>query len=279
MCRLYGFRANEPTKVECTLVHAQNALLIQSEGDQEGKTHSDGWGIAGYDNGHQQVERRNTAAFDDIHFSVAAERIYSQTVIAHVRKATVGVSSLENTHPFTYGVWTFAHNGFLAGFEQLQPWLQRNTEPQFLEARRGTTDSEAAFLWLLSRMWKEGIEPYRRCQDGPALVKLMGQSIQQLARHCEQASPEKQSVLNFLLTDGASLFASRWNHSLYWVKRHDVHDCEICGIPHVHHSAEVNYRAVVVASEPISSEAWHEVDDHCLLWVSPDVELTMHSIC
>ena len=27
MCRLYGFRANEETKVECTLVHAQNALL------------------------------------------------------------------------------------------------------------------------------------------------------------------------------------------------------------------------------------------------------------
>ena len=36
MCRLYGFRANEPTKVECTLVHAQNALIVQSREDLAG---------------------------------------------------------------------------------------------------------------------------------------------------------------------------------------------------------------------------------------------------
>lgn len=33
MCRLYGFLANERTKVECSLVHAQNALLHQSRAD------------------------------------------------------------------------------------------------------------------------------------------------------------------------------------------------------------------------------------------------------
>ena len=31
MCRLYGFRANEPTKVECTLVYAQNAHTAMEE--------------------------------------------------------------------------------------------------------------------------------------------------------------------------------------------------------------------------------------------------------
>ena len=33
MCRLYAMRANEPTRVECSLVHAQNALMQQSQGD------------------------------------------------------------------------------------------------------------------------------------------------------------------------------------------------------------------------------------------------------
>lgn len=33
MCRLYGFRANEATKVECALVLAQNSLLAQSRAD------------------------------------------------------------------------------------------------------------------------------------------------------------------------------------------------------------------------------------------------------
>ena len=62
MCRLYGFRGNEPTKVECSLVYAQNALLAQSTGDERGEAHLDGWGIAVYEDGWPEVERRDTAA-------------------------------------------------------------------------------------------------------------------------------------------------------------------------------------------------------------------------
>jgi predicted glutamine amidotransferase len=49
MCRLYGFRANEPTKVECTLVYAQNALMVQSREDLTGRGNAHGWGIATYE--------------------------------------------------------------------------------------------------------------------------------------------------------------------------------------------------------------------------------------
>ena len=77
--------------------------------------------------------------------------------------------------------------------------------------------------------------------------------------------------LNFLLTDGQSLIASRWNNTLYWVEREGVHDCEICGIPHVDHEPDVAYRAVVVASEPISHEDWRELAQGEILTV--DVEL------
>jgi hypothetical protein len=45
MCRLYAFRANEPTRVECSLVHAQNALMEQSKGDMAGAMHGHGWGV------------------------------------------------------------------------------------------------------------------------------------------------------------------------------------------------------------------------------------------
>ena len=46
MCRLYGFHATEPTKVECSLVHAQNALMSQSRVDSQGLSHGHGWGVA-----------------------------------------------------------------------------------------------------------------------------------------------------------------------------------------------------------------------------------------
>ncbi len=51
MCRLYALRANEPTRVECSLVRAQNALMAQSRADREGVMHGHGWGVADYADG------------------------------------------------------------------------------------------------------------------------------------------------------------------------------------------------------------------------------------
>ncbi len=101
MCRLYSFRANKETKVECSLVHAQNATLLQSRSDSLGRAHPHGWGLAFSHNSHPTVVRRAAAAFEDIHFNETVERIYTNTVVAHVRFATVGQPSLANCHPFS----------------------------------------------------------------------------------------------------------------------------------------------------------------------------------
>jgi len=46
MCRLYGFLANEKTRLECTLLRTQNALLKQSRSESLGQPNADGWEIA-----------------------------------------------------------------------------------------------------------------------------------------------------------------------------------------------------------------------------------------
>ena len=93
MCRLYGMLANEETKVECTLVHAQNALMVQSRRDLAGHRHGHGWGVATYRNHLPDVSKQAWAAYHGEHFKRAAARIYSRTVVAHVRQATVGPPS------------------------------------------------------------------------------------------------------------------------------------------------------------------------------------------
>ncbi len=135
MCRLYGFRANEPTKVECTLVYAQNALMSQSRADLRGTSHPDGWGVGYYEDATPKMERRDRAAYEDLHFSVTAERLYAKTVLAHVRRATVGGAALANTHPFVYGHWAFAHNGTVRAFDRVAPELERETAPRLLFER------------------------------------------------------------------------------------------------------------------------------------------------
>ena len=271
MCRLYGFRANEETKVECSLVHAQNALLLQSQADLRGKSHPDGWGIAFYHGALPEVERRATPAFRDLYFSETAERIYTTTVVAHVRLATVGGASLENSHPFTCGVWVFAHNGTLTGFDVLRPDLLQETHQHLRRLIKGNTDSEHIFYWLLSRLEDAGIAVDRPCDDPETLLDVMARSLRDLSQRSRQAGAEKPARLNLLLSDGQLLVASRWNNSLYWALREGIHDCEFCGIPHVHHHSGVNYRAAIIASEPITHETWHELPDHSLLIVDADI--------
>jgi glutamine amidotransferase len=279
LCRLYGLRATDPTKVECTLVYAQNAMLRQSRADLRGIDHSDGWGISCYREDLPLAERRAASAHEDVHFSTTAERVYSSTVVAHVRRATVGRVTLDNTHPFVYGHWTFAHNGTVRNIEALGPALEDETPQRFRRLRRGDTDSERAFLWILGRMRSRGQDPEARCRDHAGLADVLAGAVEELAER-SAAGGENPSKLNFILTDGHVMLATRWGHSLHLLTRDGIHDCEICGIPHIHHDAGAEYRAVVLASEPISSEYWREVPDRSVVTVGPEMEVAVqrHSV-
>ncbi len=279
MCRIYGFRSNEPTKVECTLVHAQNALLAQSRSDHVGKSHPHGWGIGLYENGAPQIERRPVPAFDDLHFSVTAERVFARTVVAHVRKATVGKTALENTHPFSYGRWMFAHNGTVTAFDRVLPVLEAETLPRFRGLARGATDSETLFYWLLSRMVRAGVDPDRSPADPGELAAVVAAATPRVDRLCEEAGCEKPARLNQILTDGEVLVAVRWRRTLHWVERPGLHDCEICGIPHVHRTDSRGYRATIVASEPIShDEPWREVPEYSVVAVDGGIRTAIHRL-
>lgn len=278
MCRLYGLRANEPTKVECSLVLSQNGLLAQSRADRRGESHPDGWGMAFYENGEPEVQRRTTAAYDCVHFSVTAERVYARTVVAHVRQATVGAPSLVNTHPFTHRQWVFAHNGTIRAFDKTGPLMVAETDPALLEFRRGSTDSELAFYWLLTRLANAGVDLNAPCTDTALMVDVLREAVRCLDARCRQAGAASPAKLNFLLTDGTVLMASRCRNTLYWHAREGIHDCELCGIPHVHHTRRVDYRAVVVASEPVSPEPWDEVPEGSILAVDGEVGAEIHSL-
>jgi glutamine amidotransferase len=258
MCRLYGFISNEATKVDCSLVYSQNALMMQSRIDERGVGHTDGWGIATYQEGIPHIRKETTAAFEDGLFSSTAEKIYSNAILAHVRKATVGVVSIANTHPFLCGQWTFAHNGTVTGFEEVGQILERETDSDLQRQRQGDTDSEQYFLWLLSNMRAAGINSLDAARSRE-ITDFVSGSVSRLAGLCQHACPDKTPKLNFVMTDGVALLGCRWNNSLHIIRRRGIYDCEICGIPHIHHSQTVNHRAIAIASEPVSHEAWEPV--------------------
>ncbi len=278
MCRLYGFRASSLTRVECTLVRAQNALLAQSRLDARGTSNPDGWGIASYDDGAPRLERCDTAAFEDLRFSAAAEQIYARTVLAHVRRATVGGATSANTHPFSHGRWSFVHNGTVTAFDRVGKLLEEETDDDLLRHRHGTTDSELIFYWLLTRIARSGIGPNGGPTELDRLGGLLGEAVRFLARERERQGAAEPAKLNLMLTDGEVLIASRWGNTLHWVTRRGVHDCEVCGVPHVQEREEPDYRAAVVASERISQESWQEVPEGSVLLVDRELRADLRPI-
>lgn len=264
MCRLYGFRANEPTKVECTLVHAQNALMVQSRQDMAGHSHTHGWGVATYEDHHPHVERQAWAAYHGEHFRRAAARIYAQTVLGHVRRATVGPAALENTHPFSHGPWVLIHNGTLPKFDQIRDSMLAAMTPGHREAISGVTDSEHLFRFLMSLY---------EAKPGQPLLKTVRAGVSRVIEWCRLADPDARIGLNIILTDGDTLVGTRWGRGLHYVERDGIYDCEICGFPHIHHDPKLPYRAVVVASEPVTHEIWTEVPEGSIYAISADVHL------
>lgn len=259
MCRLYGITGNQPARVECSLVEAQNALLQQSIQDSRGRTNPDGWGVGIYEHGSPTVYKSARAASHDTEFRDTAESVVSRSVVAHIRAATVGSTGLDNTHPFTHGPWLFAHNGTLAGFEELKPQLEAEIPEHLLRQRRGETDSELMFLWLLGRMPAHGLDPLSGADSANQIVELLAAAVPELSRRAEEVG--ETALLNFLLSDGVHLGASRWGNTLSLVERTGWTDCDVCGTTHLTGTGESKYRAIAIASEPITRENWVEIPD------------------
>lgn len=269
MCRLYGFRANEPTRVECSLVYAQNALMAQSRKDREGLANEHGWGIAAYPDGVPFLEKQAWGAWQGEHFRKAAAQVYSHTVIAHVRRATVGPPGLENTHPFVHGRWAFAHNGTLPDFATLRQRILAETTPEHRNEIGGQTDSEHIFRYLLS-LWS-------RMPERP-LMDILHIGIGRLLGWCREEAPDAPVGINLLWTDGEHLAGSRLGRTLWYVERHGIHLCPVCNECHVHHAHDVEYRCLEIASEPVTDEPWIEVPNGTVYGVDPDMALHLAPI-
>ena len=261
MCRLYGFRASESTKVECTLIYAQNALMVQSRQDLAGFSHANGWGLATYQDSKLSVERQAWAAYHGEHFRQAAGRVFSRQVLAHVRRATVGEPRIENTHPFVDEPWSFIHNGTIPNFDRLRSRLLAEIPEARRALIRGQTDSEH-FFHLIRSLQEQ--KPERTARE--VLVEAIGLVVS----WCRDIDPSAKIGLNVILTDGTQMVGSRLGRPLFYVERRGVHDCEICGFPHVHHDTRRGYSAFIIASEPISQENWKEVPERSTYQVSTD---------
>jgi glutamine amidotransferase len=265
MCRLFALRANQATRVEGSLLASPTSLRNQSCCDSRCERHSDGWGIGYYTAGRPHRRRSVHPAEQDLAYEDLASSLIVDTVLAHVRKSSVGGVAERNCHPFQCGNWLFAHNGTLFGFQEMREKVAALIPPELRSAIEGDTDSQHAFLVLLGRLHQMG-QPLDGAVDAKALARALADTLLVLKELCP-GKPGEESQLNFVVTNGQLLAASRWGYTLYRLERRGYDPT----CPDAPTTRNGDYHALVIASEPTTAEGWEALSERSIVCVRPDL--------
>jgi len=163
----------------------RDALLAQPpQGQPRG---FDAWGIGLYQGGDVLLKRRPQPTQGPIDFYAVASELRTDTFIAHARAATVGDNRNENTHPFRFRSWLFAHHGTLPGFGGEDPARPSPRQMALADALRaeipefllrnlhGQTDSELLFHLFLTRLYESNhLDADVRLVDAQAALHRTG---------------------------------------------------------------------------------------------------------
>jgi glutamine amidotransferase len=248
MCRLFGFRSVIESQVHRSLLAAENALGVQSSG------HPDGWGVAFYVDGAPHLTRSPTTALGDTMFQRLSGVVSSQTVLAHVRKATQGGHSVFNCHPFQHGRWVFAHNGDIPNFEERRASLLAEVAPSLRRFILGDTDSEVLFYLFLTAL--RGENARSKSANVHDAMAALATTVKRVRELCDREGAA--SLLTLMATDGEVLVATHGGKELYvstYKKRcadreRCAHLSPVCEGPSS--TGQVNH--FIVSSEPLSGE-------------------------
>lgn len=272
MCRLFGFRSVIQSQVHRSLVAADNALAVQAE------DHPDGWGVAWYLANAPHTIKGTSTAVDDGIFARVSGIVASETVLAHIRKATAGDINTLNTHPFQFGHWVFAHNGKIRNWLEHRPALVAKVAPNLRRYILGDTDSEVLFYLFISEL-------SRRCdvhRPGTPMVEVAGalrHAIGQVRDMCDGAADDDPSLLTVIVTDGSTMVGFRNGKPLLYstYKQHclDRDACPFlapeCEGPTT--TGHVNH--LIISSEPLQGDStWQELNEGEIVGV--DWRMTLH---
>ncbi len=283
MCRLYALQATHPTRAACELLDAQNALIDQSRRDTRGLSNPHGWGLASLTDGRARCFRQVEPASSSEKYREASLGLEGETLLAHVRRATIGDPVHENTHPFRHEDAFLIHNGHVPAFEQVRPRLLDRLSERRRQDIEGTTDSEHVFALLLQ---------LRAESPDATLHAATRRAVQLIQSWCEEAPASVHTgvsgvpfddfdtvddgvlhrtlALNLLWTDGSWIGGACLNRSLWALRRTTSYVCPICGGDHTEALEDERYRATVLASERITDEAWQQVPNGSVFHVADD---------
>jgi len=211
MFRCLGMISKSPVQLKCTFTDKSLDSIEKSEFP------SSGWGIGFYQHNSAYLVRKAASIIKDGQRLIKlSERIRSNVMMLHFRKATVGEIKEYNTHPFRYGQWLFAQHGAIENFRRVKPLLISQVHYSLRTKIKGVTDTEYCFYLLLSLLkgsgyLRRGEIPYSRTLEA---FHEMGVKVENWHSDVKSPNPNRFS---FFLTNGSFFMALNWGIPLYYL--------------------------------------------------------------
>lgn len=266
MARLIGYMANRADRLRDAF-HQERLAISGLPSDQRGA-----WGLGFYQGDEVLHKKQPTPDGEPVDWTVVAENVKTDCAIAHVRQATVGGFSVDNTHPFRLRQWLFAHVGTISAFDEIKDKLRAEL-PDFLRRNiRGTSDSEIFFHMILA-----GLHAKNQLEAAaPAHATIIGAidaAVKQIDKLVGTSAP--RSTLNMVLANGRSMYGLRHGGPLAYVERAGLKEPLVPEDEKPRPGSPLLRYVMVVASGQELAD-YEMVKDGCVVSVSRDLEVRTH---
>jgi glutamine amidotransferase len=278
MGALVAIHQSDPNLLRCQIARLDAHVALAAP-----ERLPDAYGFGHYGGGSVLLGKRPTGAPHALGLAELVGPLESESLLVHARYATVGKAKDENTHPFRFRRWLFAHDGTVEGFDRVRPVLLAAL-PDFLRRNvSGDTDSEHVFSWFLKLLRDENrIDDLDL--DAATAARALAGTIRQLETWSRDAGVQRQSRLNLVATNGRIMVAARRGGPLHYALLEGIVPCPVHGIdvrtpesdPQVRPHRKV--KAVTFASRLKSPNGFIEVPDGSVVAVSRSLQVAVTQI-
>ena len=214
MCRFVAY-LGKPIVVDELLLKPTNSLVHQSynAGEMSVTLNGDGFGLGYYV--HHISERPGlfrsiTPAWNNNNLLYNASLIQTDCLFAHVRAASEGGISENNSHPFHFEQFLMMHNGGIPGFKRIKRKLLSLLSDDLFLWIQGQTDTEHIFALLMQHVNEmRGSGPQLSEDQVKQCFQNTFDVVQQLK--VEAGIGDEVSTFNIMVTDGYRIFGSRFS--------------------------------------------------------------------
>jgi predicted glutamine amidotransferase len=245
----------------------------------------DGYGYGCYTSSQVLLSKRPSGFPTPLGLGQLAGEVDSEVLLAHARTATVGNHKDENTHPFRFRRWLFAHDGTVEGFAAIRPALLALLPDHLRRMIAGDTDSEHAFALFLEILREEG-----HLDDLDVGADVVGRALARTVRKIDElaraAGVQRPSTLNLVATNGRLLAATRRGRPLFYALLEGILPCERHGLHPGAKDADIDpsfaahrrVKAVCFATLLRQPNGFIEVPDGSLVYVSRSLQVHVASL-